>query len=79
MHQFATPLLSAGILGTLHESTWVVATSWQQPEPAFQKEASNDVRHHGGHSADVTDGGNWLRPLNILQARYVKSGAQLQF
>jgi hypothetical protein len=27
----------------------------------------------------VTYGPSWLKPLNVLQARYIKFGAQLQF
>jgi hypothetical protein len=49
---------------------------------AFNSNAAVGATSNAGEppaAINVTYGANWLRPLNILQARYIKFGAQLQF
>lgn len=49
---------------------------------AFNSNAAVGATSNAGEppaAINVTYGPNWLKPLNILQARYVKFGAQLQF
>ena len=49
---------------------------------AFNSNAAVGATSNAGEpppAINVTYGPSWLKPLNILQARYVKFGAQLQF
>jgi hypothetical protein len=49
---------------------------------AFNSNAAVGATSNAGEppaAINTTFGSAWLRPLNILQARYVKFGAQFQF
>jgi hypothetical protein len=49
---------------------------------AFNSNAAVGATSNAGEppaAINTTYGGAWLKPLNILQARYVKIGAQLTF